>query len=164
MILHLVSLGGLVLVYLFQSAIITLSTGRSPLDGEFILPTVSTVVSIVIIFGVHLGLTIGFRKALEGGHERLKPLSIVTFVFMPVPGILGMISHFLDAHYLANHQLRIMAWMIMQNFTSLILNLRWAALMILLIAASMAFYSCYIRTLRGDGQQADAFSGDGVDN
>ena len=161
-ILHSVSLVGVALAYLLQGMIIPLFMSHSPMDREFILPTVSTMVTIVIIFGVHLGLVIGFRNALESGHERLKPLGIATFVFMIVPGILGTIAHFFDRHYYFRYGSERLAMLLsMQSAASFILSLRWAAILILLVAASMAFYYWYVGTLWGDGQQADTFSGDG---
>jgi len=149
-VLHIISLSLAMAFYIFQIPFRYLLFGNPRISDDeifvFLPPTL--VVLIVLIFIVHCSLTVGFRKAMGCKNNHLKAvriLSIVSVVFVLfVFPILNLITldRTLPMGSLTFNELE--AIHSTQAMISLGLTIRSLAFSVLLIAASMLWYHCFI--------------------
>ena len=145
--LHIASLFAVALIVAFQlplkSLIIIVLNGDIP----FVLPNAISVARIAMIFIVHLILTVAFCKVIKDDNAgSLKTVSILSSVFVII--IVPILSRILTRIELLMLPHLGMEYFSSQNTLNFLmsygLSIRAVALSILLIAASMAFYYCYL--------------------
>jgi len=148
-ILHIVSLCAAATLYFAQIPLMPLFGLTRRNEFFYTLPSLSFI-PIVILFLLHLGLTIGY--CLITGHEnkrvkRLRVASILAFVFVIIISpILIRWNNIVNLSILiaaeSDEQITLSCLQDMINTGLLIRSLAFSAL---LIAAAMAFYHCYIK-------------------
>jgi len=151
MILHIASIVGVVLIYAFQNRILASEIYHLP--DHIILPGPVFTAAIAIIFGLHLWLTAGYRRAINRESEALKKLSIISFVFVviviPTFNIALQILFSFDHLRIEDH---IMSAMLLRSLASTALILRNFSMHVLLIASAMLFYYSFIGKNQNDSQ------------
>jgi len=148
LVLHVISLFAVAFIVAFQlplkSLIIIVLNGDIP----FVLPNAISIARIAIIFIVHLVLTVAFCKVIKDDNaaSSLKTVSILSSVFVII--IIPILSRILARIELLMLPRLGMEYFSSQNTLNFLmsygLSIRAVALSILLIAASMAFYYCYL--------------------
>jgi len=151
LILHVISLFVVAIIVVFQlplkNLIIIDIGGDIPIP--FVLPNVIAVARMIIVFIIHLILTIIFYRTIKNNDidiNSLKTTSILSLVSTII--IIPMLSRILtriEMWLLPWHGFEHLSSQTTINFLmSYGLTIRDVALSILLIAASMAFYYCYL--------------------
>ena len=139
--LHIVSICTVAFVIVFQRPLSRLYITHH----LFVLPSISSIATIAVIFILHCTCTLGIWKAL-GNLLQLKTVSILSFIFVLLLNpLLIRIESFIYArnlHMTEPHTLQ--AHIILRQLTFNVLAIRSLALSILLIAAAMAFYHCIL--------------------
>jgi len=123
-----------------------------PEDSTLFFPPVVVIVPIILIFILHGCLTIFFLKVLNCGSSRLRQLRtlsilsmVVVAIVLPIVSILwGYVEHFIIARTIAGTD-DLLASIILRNLMSFGLVIRGVSISVLLIAASMSWYYCFIK-------------------
>ena len=99
---------------------------------------------IIMVFILHLSLTIGFWKIIGNEYNRLKRLriiSIISFIFLLIAFPI-LTSSILETWLVSRHGIEVM---FVRNVVSFAFMVRNFAFSILLIATSMSSYYCFIK-------------------
>ena len=144
--LHIAGLAAAVIVTFFQVPLGEIFAYRHPDEIIFVLPSALLTIQIVAVFAMHLLLTIGFWRAINGEKPGLRTMSILGFIFIlaVVPLLFGIVPIFDNLFASFNGINYLVAYNILQTLLSFALTLRGFGFSAMLIAASMAFYRCYI--------------------
>ena len=154
MILHIAALFiAAIFVVFSQRPLWPFLTGNSfPEESTLFLPPFIIIAPIVLIFLLHCCLTMIFLKTIrcENNHlKQLRPLSILTLIAVPAVfpilyTVWGYLEHFLIARntsafddFLINNALR--------TLISFGLIVRDISMSVLLIAAAMSWYHCFMQ-------------------
>lgn len=150
LILHIVGLFIATILTFWQIPLGNLFAYRHPDEVLFVFPTIISIVTITIIFACHCLLTIGFLNAINSEFDsvsKLKTTSVLSFIFvLLIFPIVTTVSLFLEHMFrLTTASIQhLIAYNILQRLMFWGLAIRGLGLSALLIAASMAFYYCYL--------------------
>jgi len=153
-ILHIAGLCVSLLLLLFaQRPFWPIYTGSHfPEGSTLFFPPVVVSAPIILIFILHGCLTVVFLRVLNYGSSHLDQLRILSILSMivvaivfPIVSILwGYVEHFIIARTIAGTD-DFLASIILRNLMSFGLVIRGVSISVLLIAASMSWYYCFIK-------------------
>jgi len=154
LILHIVGLCiAAVLLIFLQRPLWPVFTGNLfPEESTLFFPSLIVVVPIIVIFILHCCVTIGFFKLIHGINnklEQLRTLSILSLIALStVFPIISFAWRYLEQFLIFRNQPpfdEIMASYALQNLMVFGLVIRGISAAVLLIAASMSWYYCFMK-------------------
>jgi len=146
-VLHIASLLAVVFVVMLQIPLSEMFGFTVRGEILFVLPRAIPVARIAIIFTLHIVLGVIFYKPLNSNDiTQLNTLSILSIIFVTfvAPLLTNVLQH-IETFLMARHGTQYLASQISLRMLMIYgLSIRTLSLSALLIAASMAFYYCFL--------------------
>ena len=148
---HGISIAGIAVLTVFQVPIGRLLGGFRYTDN-FMLPSGIYIATVLVFLACHGLLAWGLMRAMEGINlSRLQNISVIAIIFVIlVRPVLDNVSQRVNFFFITRLGSERLAHTLMtMSMLSYGLALRNVSLMILLVAASMMLYYCYVRRIKG---------------
>jgi len=153
-ILHIIALcaAAILLVFLQRPLWPLFTSTNFPEGGALFLPPFILIAPIIVIFILHLCVTISFLRAIKCDNSHLKQLHTLSiYSLIAVSAILpvlyfvwGYLEHFLAFQSFSTAD-GFLVFIALRNLMAFGLIIRDISMTVLLIAASMSWYYCFIK-------------------
>jgi len=157
-VLHIVGLSvAMIFLVFLQRPLWPVFTGRLfPEESTVFFPSLIVMAPIAMVFILHCCLTIGFVRMIgcRNGHlKQLRMFSVVSLiavstVFPIIYFVWGYFEHFLAFRNIPTSY-DVFAFSVLQNLMAFGLVIRGISMSVLLIAASMSWYYCFMKGTKG---------------
>jgi len=143
-LLHVLSLFAVIIIVVLQRYLSVMFF--SPQASEFVLPPLTSIVSMTVKFIIHAVITVAFWQTIHSDYNkviRLRVLSILGLVFVIV---VNPVLHYVEtwlSFQMMSHRF-MMEQIALRNMMFFGLGIRGFGFTALLIASGMAIYYCYL--------------------